>query len=138
MTKTIDFGTFDLSEQAANGIDVTLIDETNKRPFKGLDDQEIIITIQGRDSDKWQDTAKKIDERNASKYKRRGVPSEVTESDLREILAAVTIKWSDNIPFGGEALECTYENCIKLYGMKNSIAEQLITAGVNRDSLKKS
>jgi len=135
---SIDFGTYDLSAEAARGIEVTLIDETNKRPYKGLDDKEIVITIQGRDSDKWQDTAKKIDERNASKYKRRGVPAEVTESDLREILAAVTIKWTDNLPFKGEALECTNENCLMLYGMKNTIAEQLITAGVNRDSLKKS
>ena len=136
-TNTIDFGTFDLAAEAAKGIDVIMIDERTKQPFIGSDGKEIVITIQGMDSDKWQDTAKKIGERNTAKYKRRGVPSDVVEDNLKEVLATVTLHWSNNIPFGGETLTCTYDNCLKLYKMPNAFAEQLIAAGTTRASLKK-
>jgi len=135
---TINFSSYSLSAEAAKGIAVTLIDEQTRKPFVGSDGEEIVINIQGMDSDKWQETARRIGERNTAKFKRRGVPSEVTENDLKEVLAAVTISWSDNIPFDGENLECTYENCLMLYKLPNAIAEQLISAGTNRAHSKKS
>jgi len=137
-SNVIDFGTFDLAKEAAKGIDVVMMDERTKQPFIGTDGKEIVITIQGMDSDKWQDTAKAIGERNTSKYKRRGVPGEVVEENLKEVLATVTMHWSKNIPFDGDVLACTFDNCFKLYKLPNAFAEQLIAAGTSRAQLKKS
>jgi hypothetical protein len=137
MSKSIDFGTFSLAKEAESGIDVTLYDERTREEFIGLDGKPIIITVQGMDSDQWQMKAKQIGARNLVKYKRQGAPSSVVEDNLREILATVTIGWSENIPFNGKALECTFANALELYRMPNAIAEQLIAAGTNRQELKK-
>jgi hypothetical protein len=128
----IDFGTFSLAKEAANGIAVTIYDERTREEFIGLDGNPIVIKIQGMDSDLWQKKAKQIGERNAVKYKRRGAPSHVVEENLREILATATLSWTENIPFNGKSLECTFDNAFELYKMPNAIAEQLIAAGTNR------
>jgi hypothetical protein len=133
----IDFGTFSLAKEAANGIAVTIYDERTREEFIGLDGNPIVIKIQGMDSDLWQKKAKQIGERNAVKYKRRGAPSHVVEENLREILATATLSWTENIPFNGKSLECTFDNAFELYKMPNAIAEQLIAAGTNRQELKK-
>jgi hypothetical protein len=72
--------------------------------------EHLTIVVLGKDSQTWQNAAKRVNTRNANRYKDRKIPNAVLESALYEILAESTLKWSKNIEFEGAALKCTKEN----------------------------
>ena len=111
----MDLAKFDLQAAAEEGIEVKLQD-----PFDGeylVDDEgeHLTIVVLGKDSQTWQNAAKRVNTRNANRYKDRKIPNAVLEAALYEILAESTLKWSKNIEFEGAALKCTKEHHNILY-----------------------
>jgi hypothetical protein len=130
----MDLANIDLRAAAENGIDVAL-----QHPVTGdyLEDEageRLIITVLGKDSEAWQAAAKRINTKNANRYKGKNVPSSALEAALYEILSECTVKWTKNIEFDGEALKCNKENAQMLYEKRNWIAEQLVEAAGDRAS----
>jgi len=124
----MDLAKFDLQAAAEEGIEVKLQD-----PFDGeylVDDEgeHLTIVVLGKDSQTWQNAAKRVNTRNANRYKDRKIPNAVLEAALYEILAESTLKWSKNIEFEDVALKCNKENANMLYEKRNWVAEQLMAA----------
>lgn len=130
----MDLANIDLQAAAENGIDVKL-----QHPATGdylVDDngEHLVITVLGKDSETWQTAAKRINTKNANRYKGKNVPNSALENALYEILSECTVKWTKNIEFDGEALKCNKENALMLYEKRNWIAEQLVEAAGDRAS----
>ena len=130
----MDLAKFDLQAAAEEGIEVKLQD-----PFDGeylVDDEgeHLTIVVLGKDSQTWQNAAKRVNTRNANRYKDRKIPNAVLEAALYEILAESTLKWSKNIEFEGVALKCNKENANMLYEKRNWIAEQLMASAGDRNN----
>jgi hypothetical protein len=130
----MDLANIDLQAAAEEGIEVKL-----QHPATGeylLDEQgdHLIITVLGKDSEAWQNAAKRVNTRNANRYKGRNTPSAALEAALYEILAESTVKWTKNIEFDGEPLKCTKDNAATLYEKRSWIAEQLMEAAADRNS----
>jgi len=130
----MDLANIDLQAAAEEGIEVKL-----QHPATGeylLDEagDHLVITVLGKDSETWQNAAKRVNTRNANRYKGRTTPSTAMEAALYEILAESTVKWSKNLEFNGESLKCNKENAITLYEKRNWIAEQLMEAAADRNS----
>ena len=130
----MDLAKFHLQAAAEEGIEVKLQD-----PFDGeylVDDEgeHLTIVVLGKDSQTWQNAAKRVNTRNANRYKDRKIPNAVLEAALYEILAESTLKWSKNIEFEGVALKCNKENANMLYEKRNWIAEQLMASAGDRNN----
>jgi hypothetical protein len=130
----MDLANIDLQAAAEEGVEVKL-----QHPATGeylIDDEgeHLTIVVLGKDSQTWQNAAKRVNTRNANRYKDRKVPATALESALYEILAESTLKWSKNIEFDGAALKCTKENASMLYEKRNWIAEQVMEAAADRAS----
>jgi hypothetical protein len=128
----MDLANIDLQSAADEGIEVKLQHPATGDYLTDENGDNLVITVLGKDSATWQSVAKRINTRNANRYKDRKVPSAVLESALYEILAECTTKWSDNIQYEGESLKCTRENALMLYEQRAWIAEQLIEAAADR------
>ena len=129
----MDLASLDIQKAAEKGVSVELAHPVTGEPL--LDDagQPIEICVLGKDSEKWQSVAKKINTRNAARYKDRKIPAAVVESALYEILAECTTVWS-GIVYNGEELECNADNARMLYSERTWIAEQLIVAAADRSN----
>lgn len=129
----MDLAEIDLESKAAEGVEVKLV---HPGTGKVLDtgDGPVIITIVGRDSDKWNKASKKVSTELSKSYRGK-IPREEVEASLRKVLAICTVSWTDNVEYQGEPLECTYENCLKLYSERKWIGEQLLEAAGDRSQL---
>ena len=130
----MDLAKFDLQAAAEEGIEVKLQDPFNGEYLIDDEGEHLTIIVLGKDSQTWQNAAKRVNTRNANRYKDRKIPNAVLEAALYEILAESTLKWSKNIEFEGAALKCTKENAVMLYEKRNWIAEQLMEAAGDRAS----
>lgn len=130
----MDLANIDLRAAAENGIDVALQHPVTGDYLEDESGERLIITVLGKDSEAWQAAAKRINTKNANRYKGKNVPSSALEAALYEILSECTVKWTKNIEFDGEALKCNKENAQMLYEKRNWIAEQLVEAAGDRAS----
>ena len=130
----MDLANIDLQAAADEGIEVKLQHPASGEYLVDEEGENLTITVLGKDSTTWQNAAKRVNTRNANRYKDRKVPNAALEAALYEILAESTVKWSKNIEFDGAALKCTKENANMLYEKRNWIAEQLMEAAADRSS----
>ena len=130
----MDLANIDLQAAAEEGVEVKLQHPANGEYLVDDQGEHLVITVLGKDSQTWQNAAKRVNTRNANRYKDRKVPATALESALYEILAESTLKWSKNIEFDGAALKCTKENASMLYEKRNWIAEQVMEAAADRAS----
>ena len=130
----MDLAKFDLQAAAEEGIEVKLQDPFNGEYLIDDEGEHLTIIVLGKDSQTWQNAAKRVNTRNANRYKDRKIPNAVLEAALYEILAESTLKWSKNIEFEGVALKCNKENANMLYEKRNWIAEQLMAAAGDRNN----
>lgn len=130
----MDLANIDLQAAAENGIDVTLQHPVTGEYLSDENGDHLVITVLGKDSEVWQNAAKRINTRNANRYKGKNVPSSALENALYEILSECTVVWTKNIEFNGETLKCNKENAQMLYEKRNWIAEQLVEAAGDRAS----
>ena len=130
----MDLANIDLQAAADEGVEVKLQHPANGEYLVDEDGDYLTITVLGKDSTTWQNAAKRVNTRNANRYKDRKIPNAALEAALYEILAESTVKWSKNIEFDGAALKCTKENAAMLYEKRNWIAEQLMEAAGDRAS----
>jgi len=130
----MDLAKFDLQAAAEEGIEVKLQD-----PFDGeylvVDEGEhLTIVVLGKDSQTWQNAAKRVNTRNANRYKDRKIPNAVLEAALYEILAESKLKWSKNIELEDVALKCNKEHANIRNEQPNWVAEQLMAAAGERNN----
>ncbi len=130
----MDLANIDLQAAAEEGIEVKLQHPATGEYLEDENGENLIITVLGKDSETWQNAAKRVNTRNANRYKGRQIPNAALEAALYEILGESTVKWSKNIEFNGESLKCNKENAITLYEKRNWIAEQLMEAAGDRAS----
>lgn len=130
----MDLASIDLQAAADEGIEVQLQHPASGEYLVDEEGDHLTITVLGKDSTTWQNAAKRVNTRNANRYKDRKIPTAALEAALYEILAESTVKWSKNIEFDGAALKCTKENANMLYEKRNWIAEQLMEAAGDRAS----
>lgn len=130
----MDLANIDLQAAAEEGIEVKLQHPATGEYLTDEEGEHLVITVLGKDSETWQNAAKRVNTRNANRYKGRQIPNAALEAALYEILGEATVKWSKNIEFEGAALKCTKENAISLYEKRNWIAEQLMEAAGDRAS----
>lgn len=130
----MDLSTIDLKSAAAEGIVVKLQHPATGEYIRDDAGELVTITVLGKDSEQWQASAKRINARNAARYKNKPVPASALESALYDILADCTVSWSDKIEYDGKKLKCNVENARMLYESRNWIAEQLIEAAADRSS----
>lgn len=128
----MDLANIDLQSAAEEGIEVRLQHPATGEYLTDDNGDSLVITVLGKDSATWQSVAKRINTKNANRYKDRKVPNTALESALYEILAECTVKWSKNVEFAGEPLKCNKDNALMLYEKRNWIAEQLIEAAADR------
>ena len=126
----MDLAQFDLKEAAESGISVELSHPVTGEVLED-DGKKITIKILGKDSGKWQQVTKRIEARNANKYRNGKVPAAEVEKNLREILAECTVSWT-NIEFNESQLKCTKDNAAMLYEKRSWIAEQVLEAAADR------
>ena len=81
----MDLAQFDLVEAAERGVDVEIINPMDGELLEDDDGKTVSIKVLGKDARKWQQTAKKIQARNANKYRGKDVPPSQLEKDLIEI-----------------------------------------------------
>lgn len=127
----MDLAQFDLTEAADKGITVELIHPITEEPLEDEDGKSVSVKVLGKDSRKWQQVAKRIQARNANKYRNKEAPLAETEKNLREILAECTVSWT-NIEYNESQLKCTKENALMLYEKRGWIAEQVLGAATDR------
>ena len=130
----MDLANIDLQAAADEGIEVKLQHPATGEYLLDEEGDHLTITVLGKDSTTWQNAAKRVNTRNANRYKDRKIPSTAMEAALYEILAESTVKWSKNLEFDGAALKCTKDNAAMLYEKRNWIAEQLMEAAADRSS----
>ena len=130
----MDLASIDLQAAADEGIEVKLQHPATGEYLLDEEGDHLTITVLGKDSTTWQNAAKRVNTRNANRYKDRKIPSTAMEAALYEILAESTVKWSKNLEFDGAALKCTKDNAAMLYEKRNWIAEQLMEAAADRSS----
>lgn len=130
----MDLSTIDLKSAAAEGIVVKLQHPATGEYIRDDSGELVTITVLGKDSEQWQASAKRINAKNAARYKNKAVPSSALESALYDILAECTVSWSEKIEYEGKKLKCNAENARMLYESRNWIAEQLIEAAADRSS----
>ena len=130
----MDLANIDLQAVAEEGVEVKLQNPASGEYLVDEEGNYLTITVLGKDSQTWQNAAKRVNTRNANRYKDRKIPNAALESALYEILAEATIKWSKNVEFEGASLKCTKENANMLYEKRNWIAEQLMEAAGDRAS----
>ena len=130
----MDLATIDLQALAEQGIEVRLQHPATGDYLADDEGNSLTITVLGKDSETWQAIAKRVNAKNASRYKDRKIPASALENALFEILAECTVKWSKNVEYEGDPLKCSKENALKLYEERNWIAEQLIEAAADRAS----
>jgi len=130
----MDLANIDLQAAADEGVEVKLQHPATGEYLLDEEGEHLAITVLGKDSTTWQNAAKRVNTRNANRYKDRKIPPAAIEAALYEILAESTVKWSKNIEFDGAALKCTKENAAMLYEKRNWIAEQLMEAAADRAS----
>jgi len=131
----MDLAQFDLIEAAERGVDVDIINPMTDELLEDDDGKVVSIKILGKDARKWQQTAKKIQARNANKYRGKDVPPSQLEKDLIEIAAECTISWS-NIDFNDSKLPCNTSNALMLYQKRSWIAEQVLAKASDRANYK--
>jgi hypothetical protein len=130
----MDLANIDLQAAADEGIEVKLQHPATGEYLLDEEGDHLTITVLGKDSTTWQNAAKRVNTRNANRYKDRKIPSTAMEAALYEILAESTVKWSKSLEFDGAALKCTKDNAAMLYEKRNWIAEQLMEAAADRSS----
>jgi len=130
----MDLANIDLQAFAEQGIEVRLQHPSTGEYLLDGDDNQVTITVLGKDSELWQNTAKRVNAKNAARYKDRKIPPSALENALYEILAECTIEWSKSIEYNGEVLPCNKENALMLYEKRNWIAEQLIEEAADRSA----
>lgn len=128
----MDLANLDLQTAADVGIDIRLQHPATGEYLVDDNGDNLVITVLGKDSATWQSVAKRVNARNANRYKNKPVPNAALESALYEILSECTVKWTKNIEFEGQQLKCSKENAQMLYEKRNWIAEQLIEAAADR------
>jgi len=128
----MDLANLDLQTAADVGIDIRLQHPATGEYLTDENGDNLVITVLGKDSATWQSVAKRVNARNANRYKNKPVPNVALESALYEILSEGTVKWTKNIEFEGQQLKCSKENAQMLYEKRNWIAEQLIEAAADR------
>lgn len=131
----MDLAQFDLVEAAERGVDVEIINPMDGELLEDEDGKTVSIKVLGKDARKWQQTAKKIQARNANKYRGKDVPPSQLEKDLIEIAAECTISWS-NIDFNDSKLPCNSSNALMLYQKRSWIAEQVLSKASDRANYK--
>jgi len=127
----MDLAQFDLKEAANSGITVELAHPVTGEILEDDKGKALVIKVLGKDSAKWNQTAKRIQAKNANKYRNGKVPESEVERSLREILAECTVSWS-NIVYNEEVLKCSKENALMLYEKRSWIAEQVLEAAADR------
>jgi len=130
----MDLANIDLQAFAEQGIEVRLQHPSTGEFLVDDDGKSVTITVLGKDSELWQSTAKRVNAKNAARYKDRKIPASALENALYEILAECTVDWSESIEFNGEQLKCNKENALMLYEKRNWIAEQLIEEAADRSA----
>lgn len=128
----MDLASIDLQTAAEEGISVKLQHPATGEYIIDENGENLFINILGKDSKTWQSVAKRINTRNANRYKDKKIPPAVLEAALYEILAECTTGWSKTLEYEGEPLKCNAENAAMLYEKRNWIAEQLIEAAADR------
>jgi hypothetical protein len=128
----MDLAKIDLKAAAEEGIEIRLQHPSTGEYLTDENGDSLTITMLGKDSSTWQNAAKRVNARNANRYKGKTVPSSAMEAALYEILAESTLKWSKNIDFEGAVLKCTRENASMLYEQRNWIAEQVMEGAGER------
>jgi len=127
----MDLSKIDLTAAADRGITTILHDPVSEEVLEDENGKNVSIKVLGRDSKKWQQVMRKMEARNASKYRGKQVPQSVVENNVREALAECTVSWQ-NIEYEGEKLACNKENALKLYTERNWITEQVIEDAADR------
>ena len=130
----MDLANIDLRAAAEEGITVKLQHPATGDYLVGEGGDNLTITVLGKDSETWQNAAKRVNTRNANRYKGKNIPNAALEAALYEILGESTLNWSKNIEFDGAALKCNKENATMLYEKRNWIAEQLMEAAGERSN----
>ena len=127
----MDLSKIDLTAAADRGITTELANPVTGEPLEDEGGKRITIKVLGRDSKKWQQYMRKMEQRNAAKYRNKPVPSSVVEDNVREALAECTVSWQ-NIEYNGEKLVCNKENALMMYTQRNWITEQVIEDAADR------
>ena len=121
----MDLSTIDLTAAADKGVTVTLYNPVTGEILEDEGGKNVTIKVLGRDSKKWQNVMRRMETKNAQKYRGKTVPQTVVENNVREALAECTVSWT-NLDFEGEKLPCNKENALKIYTKRAWIAEQVI------------
>lgn len=83
----MDLASIDLQAAAEEGVEVKLQHPANGEYLVDDEGEHLTIVILGKDSQTWQNAAKRVNTRNANRYKDRKIPNAVLEAALYEILA---------------------------------------------------
>jgi hypothetical protein len=129
----MDLAQFDLKAAADKGISVVLNHPITQETLVDKDGKHISIKVMGKDSSKWTATAKRLDTKNANRYRNKKVPTADLEKSILEILAVCTISWT-NLIYNEEVLKCTRDNALMLYQDRGWIAEQVLEAATERQN----
>jgi hypothetical protein len=127
----MDLAQFDLKEAANSGIAVDLHHPVTGEILETEDGKTLTIKVLGKDSTKWTQCAKRLEAKNANKYRNGKVPTAEVERSLREILAECTVSWS-GIVYNEETLKCNKDNALMIYDKRSWIAEQVLEAAADR------
>ncbi len=104
-------------------------------PFKNYEETDVVIRIAGPDSAQWRAASRKVTNRRlkaANRSRRLDLTAEEVEFDQIEMLASLTVGWSDTLEVDGKRYPYSYENAKDLYRRFGWITEQVDEFAKNR------
>jgi len=116
----MDFKKFDIAKDSNNGAEMQVI-----HPGTGSEIEGCTIRLMGSDSDVYRKEIKKRAEKSLNS-KSRNKKIDLDEAELKgaQLLARLTVSWK-GIDEGKTAIECTFENAVKLYLEHRWLREQV-------------
>lgn len=113
-----------LAQSSDEGADMALRHPVTDEVLHGDDEQPIVFRLAGSDSGRWRRKIKQLGARLAEKRNRKLTPDQA-EAQGAELLACVTLGWSENFTVDGEPLPFSEDAARKLYLAQPWIREQV-------------
>lgn len=110
----MDLSTLNVAAAADRGADLHLAHPSTGEPLYTEDGKPVTIRLLGADSHEYRQRIRRLANQNLNKKKRERQNLEQIEEQAAELLAAITVGWS-NIVLEGETVECNVDNAKSLY-----------------------
>jgi len=124
----MDLKTIDLAGAAQRGTQVSLRHPVTNAPLLDEDHKPITIQVLGKDSSIYLQVQRRLSDARLNASLGRGskfkISSAQLEQDTIELLASVTVGWSENFKLG-DITEFTHETAMSVYESASWIREQV-------------